>query len=99
MDWLRDARVVEPANEEEASAALPCADQQGRAMIPRGGGTKLDWGNPPAHADVVLSTAKLHRVLEHAWADLTVSVEAGCTIGKFTEALGKQWQGLALGGV
>ena len=52
MEGLSDVRVVEPASEEEVSTALRCADQEGLAVIPRGGGTKLDWGNPPSRADV-----------------------------------------------
>jgi glycolate oxidase FAD binding subunit len=96
MDWLRDARVVEPANEEEVSAVLRCADQEGLAVIPRGGGTKLDWGNPPSRADVILSTAKLDRVLEHAWADLTVTVQAGCTVADLQQTLAQHGQRLAI---
>lgn len=93
---MRDARVVEPANEDEVSAALRSADQDGLAVIPRGGGTKLDWGNPPSRADVILSTAKLHRVLEHAWADLTVTVEAGCTVADLQRTLAQHGQRLAI---
>lgn len=93
---MRDARVIEPANEEEVSAALRCADQEGLAVIPRGGGTKLDWGNPPARADVILSTLKLNRVREHAWADLTVTVEAGCTVAELQRALAMHGQRLAI---
>jgi glycolate oxidase FAD binding subunit len=96
MEWLRDVRVVEPANEEEVSAALRSADQEGLAVIPRGGGTKLDWGNPPSRADVILSTAKLQRVLEHAWADLTVTVEAGCTVADLQRTLARHGQRLAI---
>ena len=73
-------RIVEPQSEEEAAAILRCAHEDGSAVIPRGGGTKSDWGNPPARTDFMLSTARLNRVIEHAWADLTVTVEAGCTI-------------------
>ena len=96
MDTLRDARVVEPANEEEVSTALGCANRDGLAVIPRGGGTKLDWGNPPARADLILSTAKLDRVLEHAWADLTVTVEAGCTVAELQQTLARHGQRLAI---
>jgi glycolate oxidase FAD binding subunit len=56
----------------------------------------VEWGNRPARADVIVSTARLNRVIEHAWADLTVSVEAGCTIGKLQETLAKHRQRLAL---
>jgi glycolate oxidase FAD binding subunit len=88
--------VVEPGNEQELAQVLRLADEAGLAVTPRGGGTKLAWGNPPARADLILSTARLHRVLEHAWADLTVSVEAGCTVAKLQEALAQHRQRLAL---
>src|ERR1700752_2023271 len=68
--------VLEPAIEAELSAALRVANDAGLAVIPRGGGTKLSWGNAPARADVILSTSRLNKIIEHAWADLTVSVEA-----------------------
>ncbi|HXN52825.1 MAG TPA: FAD-binding oxidoreductase [Candidatus Acidoferrum sp.] len=88
--------VIEPGSEQELAKALKGANAAGLAVIPRGGGTKLEWGNQPARADVILSTARLNRVIEHAWADLTVSVEAGCTIGKLQETLAKHGQRLAL---
>jgi glycolate oxidase FAD binding subunit len=45
---------------------------------------------------VILSLARMNRVIAHAWADLTVNVEAGCTIGKLQEALARHGQQLAL---
>jgi glycolate oxidase FAD binding subunit len=92
----RPSIVVEPGNEQELAKVLKLGNAAGLAVIPRGGGTKLEWGNPPARAGVILSTARLNRVLEHAWADLTVSVEAGCTIEKLQETLAKHGQRLAL---
>src|SRR5439155_25877888 len=74
------ALIVEPGTEQEVADVLRAADDAGLAVIPRGGGTKLEWGNAPAQADVVLSTARLSRVLAHAWSDLTATVEAGCTV-------------------
>ena len=88
--------VAEPGTEQELASVLKLADEAGLVVIPRGGGTKLAWGNSPARADLILSTARLNRILEHAWADLTVTVEAGCTIGKLQEKLAKHGQRLAL---
>jgi glycolate oxidase FAD binding subunit len=88
--------VVEPGTEQELAKVLKLAEEAGLAVIPRGGGTKLAWGNSPVRGDLILSTARLNRILEHAWADLTVTVEAGCTIGKLQEALAKHGQRLAL---
>ena len=91
--------VAEPASEQELAALLSSANEAQIAVIPRGGGTKLAWGNPPKRADLVLSTARLNRVLEHAWADLTVSVEAGCTLLTLEEKLAQHGQRLALDGL
>ena len=44
----------------------------------------------------MLSTVRLNRVLEHAWADLTVTVEAGCTIAELQRTLEKHGQRLAV---
>src|SRR5882762_5130872 len=92
----RPSLVVEAGNEQELARILKLANAAGLALIPRGGGTKLEWGNRPTNADVILSTVRMHRVIEHAWADLTVSVEAGCTIAKLQETVAKHKQRLAL---
>ena len=88
--------VLEPINEQQMAAVLHLANEAGLAVTPRGGGTKLSWGNPPTRADIILSTARLDKIIEHAWADLTVSVEAGCTIQKLQSALAQHGQRLAL---
>jgi glycolate oxidase FAD binding subunit len=87
--------VAELENEEQLASLLGCANQAGVGVIPRGGGTKLDWGNSPTKAQVILSTARLNRVLEHAWADLTVTVEAGCTVQALQNKLAQHGQRLA----
>src|SRR5712671_7023975 len=96
LGGVQPSLVVEPGSEQELGKVLKLANAAGLAVIPRGGGTKLEWGNSPVRADVILSTARLNRVLEHPWADLTVSVEAGCTIANLQEALAKHGQRLAL---
>ena len=88
--------VIEPGTETELAEILRLANEAGLAVIPRGGGTKLGWGNAPARADLLLSTARLTEIIEHAWADLTVTVEAGCTIQRFQETLAQHGQRLAL---
>jgi glycolate oxidase FAD binding subunit len=90
------ARVVEPADEKETAAILRNANETGQSVIPTGGGTKLDWGNPPRKADILLSMRRMNRVIEHAWADLTVTVEAGCTIAELQRTLAEHGQRLAV---
>ena len=88
--------ILEPATEQALASALRLANETGLAVIPRGGETKLEWGNPPSRADIILSTAHLNKILQHAWADLTVIVEAGCPIGTLQHTLAQHGQRLAL---
>jgi glycolate oxidase FAD binding subunit len=91
--------VVEPVDEQQLAVVLSLANEAGIAVIPRGGGTKLDWGNAPKRAELILSTARLNRILEHAWADLTVTVEAGCTLRTLQSTLAQHGQRLAFDGL
>jgi glycolate oxidase FAD binding subunit len=93
---LQPQLVVAPGSEEQLAQILKAANESGLAVVPRGGGTKLAWGNPPKRADVILSTARLNAIVEHAHSDLTVTVEAGCTLSQLSEILAKQNQRLAL---
>src|SRR5437588_453992 len=88
--------VIEPGTERELAEILRLSNEAGLAVIPRGGGTKLGWGNSPARADLILSTVRMTEIIEHAWADLTVSVQAGCTIQRLQETLSQHGQRLAL---
>src|SRR6516225_3828654 len=88
--------VFEPDSEKELAEVLRCADTAGLGVVPRGGGTKIGWGNPPVRANLILSTTRLNRVIEHAWADLTVSVESGCTIQKLQGTLAQHGQRIAV---
>jgi glycolate oxidase FAD binding subunit len=88
--------VVLPGSESELAEILRLANEAGLAVIPRGGGTKISWGNPPSRAELILSTARLNNVLEHVSSDLTVTVESGCTIRKLQETLAEHGQRLAI---
>jgi glycolate oxidase FAD binding subunit len=91
--------VAEPDNENQLAATLSLANESGIAVVPRGGATKLDWGNPPKKAELILSTARLNRIVEHAWADLTVTIEAGCTLQSLQQTLAQHGQRLAFDGL
>jgi glycolate oxidase FAD binding subunit len=96
IDGVQPQMAAEPGTAEDLAHALRWAHAAGVKVAPRGGGTKLGWGNPPAACDLVLSTARLNRVLEHAWADMTVIVEAGCLVANLQKTLAQHGQRLAL---
>ncbi len=96
IDGVRPRFVVAPGSVAEVSAVMRLAHEAGLAIAPRGGGTKVGWGARPARLDLILSTARLNRVLEHAAGDLVVRVEAGVTLEALQETVGKAGQRLAL---
>jgi len=88
--------VAAPASTGEASALLRAAAELGLAVVPRGTGTRLSWGNPPARCDLVLETTGMDRVVEHAAGDLVATVQAGARLDRLAEVLGAAGQRLAL---
>jgi len=88
--------VAAPGSTAEAAALLRAADSLGLTVIPRGSGTRIDWGVPPASSDVVVDTRHLDRVIEHAAGDLVVRVEAGVRLDALASVLASAEQRLAL---
>ena len=88
--------VVEPGTEEEVAKVLAFADREGLKVLVRGGGTQLNTGLPPAGGDVLLSTARLNTVVEHAPHDMTVTVEASLKLTGLQAHLARTRQWLAL---
>ncbi len=88
--------VVEPGTEEEVSAVLAFANQEGLKVLIRGGGTQMGLGFPPAGGDILLSTVRLNHLVEHAPHDLTATVQAGLPLTTFQASLAQARQWLAL---
>ncbi|GEJ56138.1 FAD-binding oxidoreductase [Anaeromyxobacter diazotrophicus] len=88
--------VVEPATLDEAAEVLAACARDGRAVAFVGGGTELELGAPPRRLDVLLRTARLARVVEHAPADQIAVVEAGLPLGELQRRLRPHRQRLAL---
>jgi glycolate oxidase FAD binding subunit len=96
IEGIAPEAVAYPTSAEEISEMLKWASMNGVKIAPRGGGSKLGWGNVPEGIDLVLSLEKLTGVVEHAWQDMTVTVRAGTTIAELQKELAKQNQALAL---
>ncbi len=88
--------VLEPATVEEAAEALAACARDRLRVAFVGGGTELDLGAPPAGLDVVLRTARLRRVVEHAPADQIAIFEAGLPLAEIQRHLAPHGQRLAL---
>ncbi len=93
---VRAGYVAAPASTAEAAALLAAAARLGLAVVARGSGSRLHWGNPPARCDLVVDTRRLDRVLEHAAGDLVVQVQAGVALDDLAAVLATAGQRLAL---
>ncbi len=96
VDGVRPAFVVEPANAAEVAAVVAHADHHGLAIAPRGGGTRMTWGNIPARLDLIVSMRRLDQLLEHADGDMTATVQAGITLQDLNDRLAERGQFLPL---
>ncbi len=88
--------VAAPDDEHQMSSVLRWANQNGLQVTVTGSGTKQGLIAPPEALDLVISTAKLNRVLEHAHEDLVATVQAGATVADFQNVLAKHDQRLAV---
>jgi glycolate oxidase FAD binding subunit len=79
--------VVAPGDAGEVAAVVRAAADAGLAVLPRGGGTGRERGNPPRRGDVVLALHRLDRLLEHAHGDMTATVEAGMPLAALQRQL------------
>ncbi len=86
---------VAPASSEQVAAVLRFANEYGLSVLPTGSGSKLAWGNPVA-PNIELSLVRINSVVEHAWQDLTCTVQAGCTWDKLQSELARHGQMVAL---
>ena len=84
---------MKPETAEDAAALLKTLGEEGRTVVPRGGGTK-PWG-PPGEGAVVETTG-LARLLEHNVGDFTAILEAGAPLAEAQAAFEAEGQMLAL---
>ncbi len=93
VDGVAPEVVVSPRSSEEVASTMTLAARHHCTVVPRGAGTKLDWGNPPSSAQVVVDLSAMSSVLEHARGDLVARVEAGAALATVNRQLAgaRQW--------
>jgi glycolate oxidase FAD binding subunit len=88
--------IVYPSTIEQLSAVIAEAHRNKWSILPCGSGSKLNWGGLVKGVDVVVSTQRLNKLIEHAVGDLTVTVEAGIIFSDLQAILTNSQQFLAL---
>ena len=88
--------VAEPDSAEAVSSILQWASQEKLSVLVRGAGTKLGWGRAPRSLDVLISTAKLDKLIAHRHGDLTATVQAGASLASVNGLLARHRQWIPL---
>ncbi len=88
--------IVYPQTQEELAAVMQYAARSHLRVLPCGAGSKLHWGGLAAGIQLVISTARLNRLIDHAVGDLTVTAEAGLSFAQLQTVLGQAGQFLAI---
>jgi len=96
VDGVEPSLVVEPGTIEETSEVMKLANREGLAVSPRGSGTKMGLGNPPKQVDLILSTTRMDKIIEHVPGDQIVRVQAGLRLQDLQENLAESDQMLGV---
>ncbi len=88
---------VTPGTVEEVCEVIKLAHHAGWKVVPAGAATWLDAGDPLMPPQVIVSTIRLNKILEHEPADLIARTQSGVTLGVFNRELAKGGQWLPLG--
>ncbi|BDG47017.1 MULTISPECIES: FAD-binding oxidoreductase [Parageobacillus] len=88
--------TVYPQSEEEISTILRYANTHGKRVCIVGGGTKRGFGGQLECADILLSLANYSGIVEHAAADMTVTVKSGTVFQQLQDYLAEYRQKVAL---
>ena len=96
VDGVEPSFVVEAGSVEETSELMKLASREGLVVSPRGSGTKMHLGDPPASLDLIVSTARMNEIIEHVPGDQVVRVQAGIRLQDLQEQLSGSDQMLAI---
>jgi glycolate dehydrogenase FAD-binding subunit len=85
-----------PSTLEDLGETVARRVAEGHAVYPQGGATALDYGGPPGKPGVAIDLRGLDRVVDYPVADMTITVEAGITLGALRRVLADQGQRLGV---
>ncbi|MHB8897617.1 MAG: FAD-binding oxidoreductase [Thermoguttaceae bacterium] len=94
--YFPGSTVIEASDAAEAARVIADACAEGRAVYPLGGGTSLALGAAAERPGTVLALGKLNRLIDYPSRDLTITVEAGMTVGQLAWHLSAENQRLPI---
>lgn len=94
IDGFGPLTVARPQSVAELADLVRKAAADGTALYPVGGGTMLDYGLPPTKPGTAVDLRGLDRVIDYPARDMTITVQAGITIGRLQDTLKAEGQQL-----
>ncbi|AKG23731.1 FAD-binding oxidoreductase [Calothrix sp. 336/3] len=88
--------LVYPQTASQLAEIVTLAHKNQWSILPCGHQSKLSWGGLAKSADIILSTARLNQLVDHAVGDLTITVEAGMKFADLQQILAQKQQFLAI---
>jgi glycolate oxidase FAD binding subunit len=96
IDDFTPQSMHRPANVAELSELIRRASAEGLALYPFGGGTMQHLGYTPTKPGLGIDMRAFDQVIDYPARDMTITVQAGITISKLQEVLGKENQRLPI---
>jgi len=97
LDGVPISRVVRPGDARELAECLRAAARDGVALVTRGGGSKLEWGNPCTASEItLLELTRLCGRIDAQPAEGIVTVAAGVAVRDLEARLGEVGQRVLL---
>ena len=92
IDWMKKyqghaALLLRPVTTAEVAAVLRYCNERSLAVVPQGGNTGLVGGGVPLFDEIVLSLARMNRVVAMDEVSGIVTVEAGCVLEQLSNYL------------
>jgi len=88
--------IIAPASVSELGELVRQTRARNQALYPFGGGTMLDLGLIPTKPGAGVDMRSLNNVIDYPARDMTITVQAGITIGRLCEILSAEKQQLAV---
>lgn len=96
LSGFSSSLTVTPGSVVEVCEVMKLASSEGWGVVPAGAMTWLDVGQPLKRVNIIVSTGRLNRIIEHEPADLIAIAEAGVALNNFNAALAQKGQWLAI---
>jgi glycolate oxidase FAD binding subunit len=96
IDGFGPMPVLQPASVAELAQHVRSAATEEKAVYPLGGRTMLGIGQSPQRVGLGIDTCKLNQVIDYPARDMTITVQAGITVGRLQAILAPENQRLPI---